>query len=134
MDIAKNILKSSKTIAIVGLSPDKDRLSYEVATYLQQHGYRIIPVNPRASEILGEKCYPDLSSIPQRVDLVDIFRRSEEVFPIVKEAIKAGIKFVWMQEGVINEEAAQLAGESGVPVVMDKCTLKEHKRIHKQEE
>ena len=129
MNIEEEILKFSKTIAVVGLSPNEDRPSYSVASYLQQQGYRIIPVNPRAASILGEKSYPDLLSIPESVDLVDIFRRSEEVPPIVDDAIKIGAKAVWMQEGVVNGEAADRAVEAGIPVVMDKCTLKEHQQM-----
>ena len=129
MDIAEKILTSSKTIAVVGLSPKRERPSFTVASYLKEQGFMIIPVNPTATEILGERSYPDLSSIPERVDVVDIFRRSEEVFSIVDEAIKIGAKSVWMQEGVINEDAACRAREAGLLVIMDKCILKEHKRI-----
>jgi len=91
--------------------------------------YRVIPVNPNAGEILGEKCYPDLASIPERVEVVDIFRRSEDVMPVVDEAIKIGARAVWMQEGVINEEAVARARDAGLLVVMDKCMLKEHARL-----
>ncbi|HAZ32048.1 MAG TPA: CoA-binding protein [Dehalococcoidia bacterium] len=129
MGIEEEILNSSKTIAVVGLSPRRERPSFAVASYLKEQGFRIIPVNPTAAEILGERSYPDLSSIPGRVDVVDIFRRSEEVLPIVEEAIKIGAKSVWMQEGVINEEAAGRAREAGLLVVMDKCMLKEHRRL-----
>jgi predicted CoA-binding protein len=129
MGIEEEILNSSKTIAVVGLSPRRERPSFAVASYLKEQGFRIIPVNPTVSEILGERSYPDLSSIPERVDVVDIFRRSEEVLPIVEEAIKIGAKAVWMQEGVVNEEAASRARDAGLLVVMDKCMLKEHKRL-----
>lgn len=120
-----------KTIAVVGLSPNPARPSYQVARYLQSVGFKIIPVNPTAEEILGEKSYPDLASIPQevKVDLVDIFRRSEEVKPIVAQAVARGVKYIWMQEGVVNEEAATLAREAGAEVVMDRCLMKEHKRL-----
>lgn len=120
-----------KTIAVVGLSPNPARPSYQVARYLQSVGFKIIPVNPTAEEILGEKSYPDLASIPQevKVDLVDIFRRSEEVEPIVAQAVARGVKYIWMQEGVVNEEAATLAREAGAEVVMDRCLMKEHKRL-----
>ena len=129
MDIEEEILNSSKTIAVVGLSPRRERPSFTVASYLKEQGFSIIPVNPTVAEILGERSYPDLSSIPGRVDVVDIFRRSEEVLPIVEEAIKIGAKSVWMQEGVINEDAASRAREAGLLVIMDKCMLKEHRRI-----
>jgi len=129
MRTEEEILKSSCVIAVVGLSPKSDRPSYGVARYLKEHGYRIIPVNPQAKEILGEPSYPDLASIPEPVDVVDIFRRSEEVPDIVDQAIKIGAKAVWMQEGVINEQAAAKAREAGVVVVMDMCMKKEHQRM-----
>ena len=125
----EKILNSSRVVAVVGLSAKPDRPSHRVADYLKAQGYRIIPVNPAESEILGELCYPDLASVPESVDVVDIFRRSEEVLPIVKEAIKIGAKAVWIQEGVINEEAAARAREAGLMVVMDKCMLKEHRKL-----
>ena len=127
--VEEEILNSSRVVAVVGLSAKPDRPSYRVADYLKTQGYRIIPVNPAESEILGELCYPDLASVPESVDVVDIFRRSEEVLPIVKEAIRIGAKAVWMQEGVINEEAAARAREAGLMVVMDKCMLKEHQKL-----
>lgn len=126
--IEEKILEN-KVIAVVGLSPKPDRPSYVVADYMKAQGYRIIPVNPMATEILGETCYPDLSSIPEPVDTVDIFRRSEDTPEIVKEAIKIGAKAVWLQEGVINEEAAALAEQAGLMVIMDKCILKEHQKL-----
>ena len=129
MSIEQKILNSSRVVAIVGLSPKPDRPSFTVASYLKEQGYKIIPVNPREKEILGEPCYPDLASIPEPVDVVDIFRRSEEVPAIVEEAIKIGAKAIWMQEGVINEEAAARAREAGFLVVMDKCMFKEHQRL-----
>ena len=129
MSTEKEILKSSRTIAVVGLSPKPDRPSYRVAGYLQKQGYKIIPVNPTTKEILGEPSYPDLSSIPEPVDVVDIFRRPEEMPAIVEEAIKKGVKAVWMQEGVINEEAATRAKDAGLLVVMDRCMLKEHQKL-----
>lgn len=128
----EKILDSSRTIAVVGLSAKPDRPSHRVASYLKQRGYRIIPVNPGETEILGETCYPDLSSIPEPVDVVDIFRRSEEVLPIVEEAIKIGAKAVWMQEGIVNEQAAARAREAGLLVVMDKCMLKTHQELEKR--
>jgi len=114
---------------VVGLSPEPDRPSYQVARYLKEQGYRIVPVNPGAKEILGELCYPTLSSIPEVVDAVDIFRRSEEVPAVVEEAIRIGAKAVWMQEGVIDEAAAARAREAGLLVVMDRCMLKQHRRL-----
>lgn len=129
MSTQEEILKASQTIAVVGLSSDPNRPSYIVASYLKGNGYRIIPVNPREKKVLQEKCYPDLISIPERVDTVDIFRRSEDVLPIVHEAIKIGAKAVWMQEGVINEQAAAQARKAGLLVVMDKCMLKEHQKL-----
>ncbi len=131
MSTEAEILNSSKTIAVVGLSAKSDRPSYRVASYLKENGYKIIPVNPGAKEILGETCYPDLNSIPVPVDVVDIFRRSEGVLPIVEEAIEIGAKAVWMQEGVINEEAAAQAMEAGLLVVMGKCMLKEHRKLRR---
>ena len=103
MDVIEEQLTNSKTIAVVGLSPDPVRPSHYVSKYLQEQGYRIIPVNPRLQEVLGERCYPDLPSIPEPVDMVDIFRRSEYVGPIVEEAIAIGAKYIWMQYGVIND-------------------------------
>ena len=129
MDEIKKILTESKTIAVVGLSPKEDRPSYRVASYLKSQGYRIIPVNPNAQEILGEKSYPDLRSIPENIDVVDIFRKSEDVPPVVDEAIQTGAKAVWMQEDIVNEPAAQKARSAGLLVVMDRCMLKEHRKL-----
>jgi predicted CoA-binding protein len=125
----EKILTTYHTVAVVGLSPDSNRPSHKVASYLAQHGYKIIPVNPDAHDILGLPSYPDLKSVPRAVEVVDIFRRSEEVLPIVDEAIKIGAKAVWMQEGVINEEAAARARDAGLLVVMNKCMFKEHRRL-----
>ncbi|HEY3490406.1 MAG TPA: CoA-binding protein [Candidatus Deferrimicrobiaceae bacterium] len=119
------ILDSVKTIAVVGISSRPERPSNHVAEYLQRAGYRIYPVNPALTEVLGEKCRPSLESIPEPVDLVDVFRRSEDVLPIAEEAIRKGVRFFWMQEGVINEEAKRLLEANGVGVVMDRCMLKE---------
>ncbi len=124
------IIHNSHVIAIVGLSPNPDRPSNEVAHHLQEKGFRIIPVNPTAKEILGEVSYADLTAIPEKVDVVDIFRRSEDVPPIVEQAIKIGAKTVWMQEGVINEDAALRARQAGLNVVMDHCIWKEYRRLH----
>ena len=123
------ILHTSRTIAVVGLSGKRFRPSYGVAEYLQKAGYRIIPVNPRESQILGEKCYPSLDAIPEAVDIVDIFRRSEFVPDIVEAAIRIGAKVIWMQEEVVHEEAARRAAEAGLTVVMDRCILKDHRRL-----
>jgi len=123
------ILNEYSTVAIVGISPNPRRPSCKVASYLTRHGYHVIPVNPRAKEILGKTSYPALSSIPEPVEVVDIFRSSEELMPIVDEAIQIGAKAVWMQEGVINEEAASKARDAGLLVVMDKCMRKEHIRL-----
>ncbi len=127
-DPITEILKSSKTIAVVGLSGRKFRPSYGVAEYLQKSGYRIIPVNPQETEVLGEKSYARLEDIPEKIDIVDIFRRSEFVAEIVNAAIAIGARAVWMQEGVINPEAAETARKAGLVVVMDHCMLKEHAR------
>ncbi len=126
MSTEQEILKSSRVVAVVGLSPNPDRPSYRVASYLKEHGYKIIPVNPQMTEVLGEKAYPNLSSIPEAVDVVDIFRASDEVPAIVRDAIKIKAKVVWMQEGVVNEEAAAQAREAGLLMVMDRCMRKEH--------
>lgn len=123
------ILREYRNIAVVGVSPKPDRPSYRVASYLAEHSYNVIPVNPNAQQILGKPCYPSLSAIPEPVEVVDIFRRAEDVMPIVEEAIKIGAKVVWMQEGIINEPAASRAREAGLRVVMDKCMLKEHQRL-----
>jgi len=128
----EKILATYHTVAVVGLSPDPNRPSHKVAAYLADHGYEIIPVNPDVRDILGRPSYPDLQSVPRAVEVVDIFRRSEEVLPIVDEAIKIGAKAVWMQEGVINEEAAARARDAGLLVVMNKCMFKEHRRLSKE--
>jgi uncharacterized protein len=129
MKRALEILGSARTIAVVGLSRKRFRASHGVSEYLQRAGYRIIPVNPNEAEVLGEKCYPDLDSVPDEVDIVDIFRRSEFVPPIVEAAIRKGAKLVWMQEGVVHEEAARRAESAGLAVVMDRCILKDHQRL-----
>ncbi len=129
MSEIETILKECKTIAVVGLSPKTDRPSYRVASYLQSRGYRIIPVNPMVNEVLGEKSYPSLSAVPVPIDVVDIFRRPEEVPPVVEEAIRVRAKAVWMQEGIVHEAAASRARAAGLLVVMDLCMLKEHERL-----
>ncbi len=123
------LLKTSRTIAVVGLSGKRFRPSYGVAEYMQRNGYRIIPVNPLEETVLGEKCYPDLDGIPDRIDIVDIFRRAEFVPEIVEAAIRVGARAVWMQEGVVHEEAAERARAAGLAVVMDRCILKDHRRM-----
>ncbi|MBI4067204.1 CoA-binding protein [Candidatus Gottesmanbacteria bacterium] len=129
----KQSIADVKTIAVVGLSDKPERYSYQVAEYLKSQGFRIIPVNPNIDDVLGEKAYPDLLSIPSdiKIDLVDIFRRSEEVVPHVKEAIKRGnIKTIWMQEGIVNDEAKKLAESQGMNVVMNFCLMKSYKKIN----
>jgi predicted CoA-binding protein len=129
MNRISDMLSSAQTIAIVGLSGKRFRPSYGVAEYLKRAGFRVVPVNPNETEILGEKCYPDLDSIPFRIDVVDIFRRSDFVPEIVEAAIRKGAKAIWMQEGVVHEPAARRAQEAGLAVVMDRCILKDHRRF-----
>jgi predicted CoA-binding protein len=124
------LLGRVKTIAVVGLSDDPMRPSHGVSFYMQQQGYRIIPVNPTISEVLGEQSYPDLASVPEQIDLVNVFRRPEHVPVIVNEAIRLNIPAIWLQEGVVHSEAARQAREAGLSVVMDRCILKEHRRRH----
>ena len=130
-DIAglRRILVRSRTLAVVGLSAQWYRPSYFAAKYMQDHGYRIIPVNPRYDEVLGEKCYRDLRAIPEPVDLVDCFRRSRDIPPIADDAIAIGAKVLWMQLGIVNDEAAQRASAAGLDVVMNRCVKIEHARI-----
>lgn len=125
----KDILVSTKTIASVGVSSNPEKDSYQVVAYLKDQGYQIIPVNPTATEILGEKTYPDLESVPMTVDVVQVFRKPEDVPPVVESAIKIAAKVVWMQEGVVNEEAAQRARDAGLQVVMDACMRATHRRL-----
>ena len=133
-----DILKKAKTIVVIGLSPDPEKHSFEVGLYLKHHGYRILPVNPLANEILGEKSYKNLLSLPEElqksIDIVDIFRKPEDVLSIVEQAIQLKTKFgrpllVWMQLGIINEEAAKAARKAGLIVVMDKCLMVEHHKL-----
>lgn len=124
-----SVLRSARTIAVVGLSSKRFRPSHGVAEYMQSAGYRIIPVNPFETEVLGEKTYPELDRVPGTVDIVDIFRRSEFVPEIVEAAIRIGARAIWMQEGVVHEEAAAKARAAGLEVVMDRCILKEHRRL-----
>lgn len=125
----KEILLSAKKIASVGLSSNQEKESYWIVSYLKDQGYHIIPVNPTASEILGEKAYPDLESIPEKVDVVQVFRKSEDVPPVVDAAVKIGAKVVWMQEGIVNEAAAAKARAAGLQVVMDACMRATHRRL-----
>ena len=124
-----DLLHSAHTIAVVGLSSKRFRPSYGVSEYLQRNGYKIIPVNPLESEVLGERAYPDLESVPGQIDIVDIFRRSEYVPEIVEAAIRKGAKAIWMQEGVCHEAAARRAAQAGLIVIMDRCILKDHRRL-----
>ena len=125
------LLRTARTIAVVGLSSRKFRPSYGVSDYMKRAGYRIIPVNPNESEVLGERCYATIEDIPDHIDIVDIFRRSEHVPEIVEAAIRAGAGAIWMQEGVVHEAAARRAREAGLKVVMDRCILKDHSRFLK---
>jgi len=125
----KDLLASSKIIAVVGLSPKTDRPSNGVANYLKAHGYRVVPVNPLYEEILGEKSYKSLSDIPDKVDVVDIFMRAENVVPVVEEAIKIKPKAIWLQLGIVNDEAKTLAEKSGIVFVQNLCIKLEHARL-----
>lgn len=129
MSLEADILRDYHTIAVVGLSSKDDRPSYGVAQYLQRQGYRIIPINPNESEVLGETAYPDLLSVPEPVEVVEIFRRSEYVPEVVEQAIAIGAKAVWMQDGIINEDAARRARAAGLQVVMDNCMARRHRRL-----
>jgi predicted CoA-binding protein len=122
----KEVVHTAKTIAVVGFSPKENRPSHMVGCYLMEAGFHVIPVNPGHSEICGVTCYPDLISIPEPVDVVDIFRRAEDVSPVVVEAIAIGAKVVWMQQGIVNHEAAALAEKAGLVVIMDRCIKVDH--------
>ena len=126
------ILQQAKTIAVVGISHKEDRDSHKVAKYLKEHGYKMIPVNPKYTEVLGEKCYPSLQDVPERIDIADIFRNLEAIPGIVEEAIAAGVGTVWMQLGLVHNEAARKAQAAGLRVVMNKCTKIEHYRLCKR--
>ena len=126
VDVAEKILLSARTIAVVGLSPDPRRPSHGVARYLQRTGYRIVPVNPNVDQVLGERAYPSLREVPVPVDVVDVFRRSEFVGPIVDDAIAIRASAVWLQDGVIDQEAAERARAAGLDVVMDDCMMRRH--------
>jgi len=126
-DQITELLKNARTIAVVGLSSDPTRPSYGVSEYIQRQGYRIIPVHPTATEVLGEKAYPSLRDIPEKIDIVNVFRRPDAVPAIVDEVIELKLPALWLQEGVIHEDAAERARNAGVAVVMDHCILKEHR-------
>jgi uncharacterized protein len=130
-DIAglRRILTGSRVVAVVGLSAHWYRPSYFAAKYLQDHGYRIIPVNPNYAEVLGERSYPSLAAIPEAIDLVDCFRKPEEMVPLAREAVAAGARALWMQLGIRNDEAARIAVDAGLDVVMNRCVKIEHARI-----
>lgn len=130
-DIAtlRRILRESRTIAVVGLSAEWHRPSFFAARYMQQHGYRIIPVNPRYESVLGERCHASLETVEEPIDIVDVFRRTEDVLPIAEQAIAAGAKCLWQQIGVKNVEAAERAAAAGLDVVMDRCVKIEHARL-----
>jgi predicted CoA-binding protein len=117
----KHILEQTRNIAVVGLSDKPDRISYMVSEAMQNKGYRIIPVNPNAEQILGEKCYASLDQIPENIDIVNVFRRSEHIMPVAQEAVQVKAKVLWLQQGIFNEEAAALAADHGVTVIMDRC-------------
>ena len=125
----RRVLQDNQVIAVVGLSPNWNRPSFFAAKYMLDHGYTVVPVNPGATEILGRKCYPDLASIPQRVDLVDVFRKPADVMPIAEEAIRIGARCLWLQLGVINREAADKASGAGLDVVMNRCVKIEYARL-----
>src|SRR4051812_29989667 len=130
-DIAtlRRILAENRTIAVVGLSANWYRPSYFAAKYMMEHGYRVIPVNPQYEEVLGQKCYPSLRDIPEKVDIVDCFQKTERILPLAQEAIAIGAKVLWQQIGVVNEEAAKLAQAAGLDTVMDRCVKIEHGRL-----
>lgn len=128
-EMMKDILSSAKTVASVGISGNEQKVSNSIGAFLMTHGYHLIPVNPTTDEILGEKSYPDLTSVPEKIDVVQIFRRPEDVPAVVDEAIKVGAKAIWMQEGIVNEEAAQKAREAGLQVVMDACMRVSYQRL-----
>jgi uncharacterized protein len=131
-DEVRTILRTSKVVAVVGLSDKPERSSYQVAAYLQRQGYRIVPINPNLAEVLGEPAYPSLRAVPAPVDVVDIFRKPDAVPEIVDQAIAKGAKAVWMQEGIAHNAAAEKARAAGLQVVMNKCMLKEHRLLASQ--
>ena len=124
-----SILRTARTVAVVGLSPDPARPSYQVASYLRRQGYQVIPVNPLAAEVMGLRSYPDLLSVPTAVDVVDVFRRPQHVPEIVEQAIAIRARAVWLQSGIVHEQAARRARDAGLIVVMDRCMRTEHERL-----
>jgi uncharacterized protein len=127
-DMIEGLLKEARTIAVVGLSADAGKASHRVARYMQECGYRIIPVNPTISSVLGEKAYASLRDIPEKVDIVDVFRKAEDVPPLAEDAVAIGARVLWMQEGIVNKDAAKTAQKAGLKVVMDRCIMTEHLR------
>ena len=125
----RRILSRCRTIAVVGLSAEWHRPSFFAAKYMQQHGYRIVPVNPRYAEVLGERCYPSVADIPFAIDMVDVFRRSEDVLPIARQAVEKGARCLWQQIGVKNRDADRLAQNAGLDSVLDRCVKIEHARL-----
>jgi len=125
----RDILRDCSTIAVVGLSPKPVRPSHQVALYMLREGYRVIPVNPGHDSILGLTCHPDLLAVPERIDIVNIFRRSEQVLPIVRDAVTREARVIWMQEGIVNREAAELAAGRGMTVIMDRCIMVDHQQL-----
>jgi predicted CoA-binding protein len=128
----RSILGEAETIAVVGLSSDPNKDSHEVASYLQGKGYRIIPVNPNETEVLGEKAYPTLLDVPEKVDVVDVFRRAEHTPEIAEQAVKIGAKVLWLQDGIVNEDAWRIAQEGGVDVVMGVCIRRTSRRLDRE--
>lgn len=126
---AQDILRSAKVVAVVGLSDKPDRDSHRVAAYLQSVGYRVIPVNPAVAEVLGERSYASVRDVPEKVDVVDVFRKAEAVPEVVEDAIAAGAKAVWMQDGIVHNEAAERARAAGLQVVMNRCMLRDHRAM-----
>src|SRR2546428_14019298 len=124
-----NILNNCRTIAVVGLSSSSGRPSHGVASYMQRHGYRVIPVNPNETEVLGERAYPSLPDVPERIDVVDVFRRAEFTPEVARQAVQVGAKILWLQLGITNEEARRIADEAGLSVIMDACLMIEHDRL-----
>jgi hypothetical protein len=128
-DEKRKLLQTARVIAVVGLSPDAEKASNVVGKYLMAHSYRVIPVNPGQTQILGQRSYPTLSDIPEKVDIVNIFRRSDDALPVVKEAIALAPKAIWLQLGITNDEAKRIAEENGIPFYMDQCIKVEHSRL-----
>ena len=125
----RELITGARTIAVVGLSPKEHRDSHRVAKYLQEQGYRIIPVNPNANDVLGEKAYESLEEIPESVDIVDVFRRPDAVDEVARDAVEIGAGAIWMQMGIVNESAAEIADQAGLKVVMDRCLMVDHGRL-----